>query len=455
MMRASVILLLLCLATAPLRGELQLYLADGGTETAVGTTLNFAATNQSDPVTRTFRLRNAAAVAAPVRVLEVAGTGFSLAAPVTLPQTLASGDALEFAVVFRGSSESSYSAVLRSEGISVLLTATVTAQVTVAVKTSTGAVSLAAGDSIGFGEVACGSSATTRILFRNLTARDQAIPTLTIQGSDFRLAAAAPSGVLHSLEEAAADLLFTPSATGSLTGTFTAGNRSFVLSGTGLEVPLPTPSLSLTLAKTESGQQGSVAVGLSETARTSGAGTVTLSFEPLLAGVSDTAIVFSNGTRTTAFSVASGDTQGHFGDYTAAAFQTGTSAGTLTVTVQLGTASVQQTIVIPPAAPAIDSVTATRTTAGLEIQIAGFDNTRSAGLLAFTFYTSAGTAIPPGTISADASAALGTYFQSSDLGGLFLLTADFPVTGDTSTVAAVEVAVTNSTGTVKSARIQF
>jgi hypothetical protein len=85
----------------------------------------------------------------------------------------------------------------------------------------------------------------------------------------------------------------------------------------------------------------------------------------------------------------------------------------------------------------------------------GFDNTRTAGPLTFTFFDLAGNAVAPGAIRADATASFASYFQSSGLGGVFLLRAVFPVTGDPSQVGAFQAQIGNSAGTAPTARIVF
>jgi hypothetical protein len=77
------------------------------------------------------------------------------------------------------------------------------------------------------------------------------------------------------------------------------------------------------------------------------------------------------------------------------------------------------------------------------------------GVLKFTFYNAAGYAIAPGAISTDASASFATYFAGSNLGGVFALSAAFPVTGDETQVAACDVTLTNGTGTTLAPRIVF
>ena len=91
----------------------------------------------------------------------------------------------------------------------------------------------------------------------------------------------------------------------------------------------------------------------------------------------------------------------------------------------------------------------------VELRLTGFDNTRTLSQLTFTFYDAAGNAIGPGAITSDVTKDFAQYFKTSDAGGVFLLRAVFPVTGDASRVAAFEASLANSIGLAKTARTVF
>jgi hypothetical protein len=136
-------------------------------------------------------------------------------------------------------------------------------------------------------------------------------------------------------------------------------------------------------------------------------------------------------------------------------FQTGTTAGVLTFTAQVGGASDQRSVTIAGVAPGISTAQGVRSAGAVEVRIAGFDNTRSLGALSFTFYDAAGNPIAPGAIRTDAAADFAKYFAASDLGGVFLLRAVFPVTGDAALVASCEATLANSAGSSKTQRTSF
>jgi hypothetical protein len=310
-----------------------------------------------------------------------------------------------------------------------------------------------------FGAVELGSAAVRHFAFLNQQSTALAVPPVSVQGGDFALSAAPASGtLLQPGQSAGFDMRFAPAAAGARAGTLVAGERSYAVSGTGLEPPLPRPSLSVSLPQTQSAQQGSIAVKLDAASKIAGSGTVTIDFHPsagLSPGAADQAVQFAPGGRTAAFTVAPGDTQGRFGTQSALGFQTGTTSGDLVFTVELGGITARQTVNIAPAPVGVAAAQGSRAPGGIEIDVTGFDNTRTAGQLTYTFFDAAGNAIPPGAMRADAAAGFAAHFASSGLGGVFLLKAVFPVTGDAARVAAFEVQLTNSAGTSKTARTSF
>ena len=106
-----------------------------------------------------------------------------------------------------------------------------------------------------------------------------------------------------------------------------------------------------------------------------------------------------------------------------------------------------------PAPIAIASSGATSRANQLDVVISGFDNTYSAGAMSFTFFDRNGGSIA--SISADFTADFRAFFQNQTAGSSFLMRLTFGVTGDVSKVGAVEVALNNSVGTVRTPRLNF
>jgi hypothetical protein len=439
--------LLLALAVAPSAyAQFELLVLENGQERPAPSVYNLGSFYPDETATAPFRLRNTSAASATLSLLTVAGFGFVLSSPA-LPAGLPTLESIDFSVTFRAADPGAYSASLNANGISILLTTSVLPRLTYRVDPSVGPLQTGAFPGpLDFGGVLRGSSAQLRIRFQNQSTQALTVPSIVTGGGEFILSSPPPAGqIVQPGQGGEFTLAFTPTTPGVRQGTLTLGDRTYPLTGTCLDPTPPKPTISIEMPQVASAQQGTMMVRFDAPAQTAGSGTVRIS----CAGPMDSAIVFASGGREVAFKFERGDRQLSF------AFQTGTTAGALTFTVAMdGGATDQQTVEIPAAAPAITGLQTVRSGGVLELRITGFDNTRSLGALAFTFYDAAGNVIAPGVIRADASAEFARYFATSE-GGVFLLRLAFPVLGDTSGIAWGEAVLTNSAGSTKTARTAF
>jgi hypothetical protein len=340
-------------------------------------------------------------------------------------------------------------------GIAVTLTATVPVELTYQWVTGTSVQSLSAGP-VNFGSVPLGQSPTIEIIVLNQTSVVLTAPAAAVAGTGFSLSGQSPGGtVVKPSASIAFEIQFSPTTEGASTGTLAMGGQTYTLIGTGFEPPLPQPQIVLTLPEPDSAQQGTVAVNFSPVSQISGTGTVSLSFvsDAGIPGAADPGIAFASGGQSATFNVFIGNPQANFNGAPSIAFQTGTTAGTLTVTVQLGTTTVQQSVTILPAIVGVTAAQGVRSAGTVEVDLTGFDNTRTAGALQFTFYDTAGNAVAA-PIQANGSSVFAAYFQNS-AGGTFELKAVFPVLGDTSQITAFQAVVTNSAGPATTSLTNF
>jgi hypothetical protein len=420
------------LFATPVFAQLQLFVVDGGTERSAPSLYDLGSVYANETATASFRLRNTSAAPVAVTLLSIAGAGFTLTAPPA-PLTLDPQAALDLGVTFRSADTGTYSAALRSDGVSILLTATVLQRLTL-------------NGSFDFGSVVRGASVQHTFTLTNLTPQVLTVPLIAVQGADFSLAGIPPSGQAYLPQQGGNfTVVFTPRAIGSSQGTLVFGDRSYALTGIGAGPPLPKPFLTVDLKQVASGQQGTVVIRFDTPSKSSGTGSLTLDFR----GAADPTVVFASGARSADFAVSAGDTQA------SVAFQTGTTAGTLVFTAQLGGATDQLSVAIPNAPAGVSGTQGQRAPSSVQVDVTGFDNTRTLGALTFTFYDSGGNVLPSGTIQSNATTDFSRFFAESDLGGAFVLRAVFPVTGDTSRIAACDVTLTNSAGATKAPRISF
>ncbi len=403
-----------------------------------------------------LRLKNLGAADTPVSSLAVSGAAFSLVKPPVLPQSLAPGGALDFTVRFEPAEAGAYSASLRANDASLLLAAHA-APAALLYLDYGGALRLISGAAdVDFGVVERGTPASRKFLLRNPEGQPAVFVRVSVEGAAFRLGATLAPVLLPSGETLRFEVLCDPAASGPQEAVLRIDERRYALRAAAIDPPLPRPELVVDLPSARSGQQGSVSVRLAARSETRASGQVRLLFQPAAAGASsDPTVVFAAGGRTVPFSVEVGDTMARFAGRSSAEFQTGSTAGTITMVLELERYSDQKSVTIPPSPVGISSGKATRVGSTLEVEIAGFDNTRTASRLAFTFYDRNGAAIAPGAVRADATTDFRRYFEGTDLGGLFAMRARFPVTGDAAAIDAVEIEIVNGAGAARSARLRL
>ncbi|MDX1981997.1 MAG: Ig domain-containing protein [Bryobacteraceae bacterium] len=251
------------------------------------------------------------------------------------------------------------------------------------------------------------------------------------------------TGVISGVAQRAGTASFTVRAAAS-NGAF--GTRQYTLSVNALELP----DFTITPNSAAPGQQPLVNVSLESAAPVEILGTVRLAFTPE-SGPPDPAVRFSSGDGATArFTVPAGQLQAQFPDNLA--IQTGTVAGTITLTLELTANGVPVTpspaptrvIRIARAAPVITSLRATRNATGVTVEIVGFSTAREVTSGEFQF-----SGQPAASFTVALTQVVSGWYQdprSREFGSLFRLTMPFTVTGSPAQVTQVAVTLVNSLG---------
>jgi hypothetical protein len=334
--------------------------------------------------------------------------------------------------------------------LAIVFTATGAAAPTL---TDSGGNSYCPGATIPVGSTQVGTTLQTSLTLKNTTS---SAVTATVAGQDF--GPTAPVTVLAGATQTL-PISFTPSIANTETGTLTVSGLVYNLTGVGFVQAVTPLDLSFQLSSNAglSSNQATVSIPLASPAALSDVGTLTLSFQPYGSLADDPAIMFmANSTRTMSVQVSPGNTDVQFqaGNSTQCTFQTGTTAGTITLTLNLTVSGVTKTVssTIVPALVSLDLSTAVSATDSILLSLSGFDNTHAASALAFTFYDTGGKAIPPGLIQSNVTSAFASYYLTNpQAGGVFNLQATFPVTGDITQVATVQVEFTNPAGVTTTA----
>jgi hypothetical protein len=188
-------------------------------------------------------------------------------------------------------------------------------------------------------------------------------------------------------------------------------------------------------------------------------GTLTLTFAGI-GGANDPAIQFASGGRTQTFTIPANSTT-----TPTIQLQSGTDAGTITVTLVLTAAGqtvtpaniTPLTITLPPEPPVITSMTLTRSGDSLTVNIIGYSNTRDMLTAQFEFTAAAGSSISDPNVTVPATTLFSSWFStapSQAYGSTFMYNQTFNLSADQSTIGSVAATLTNSNGTSESATAQ-
>ena len=236
--------LLLCGLILPLAAaaQIQVFLFDGTTETPIGALVDLGSASPGDTLSTRFHVHNVGQGPAVFQTLSIAGSGFTISQPPELPYTIAPGSSAEFRVAFNPTSIGTYSAFLLVNTINIVLRATVTPSAALAV--GDGNTPLAAGAVIDFGSVLVGNSQVENFKLTNLNNASITVVALLVTGVGFSgpVGAAAPIQLTPG-QSASFQVAFEPRTGQAVRGTLTVDQRSFVLTGQGLEPPLPTATI--------------------------------------------------------------------------------------------------------------------------------------------------------------------------------------------------------------------
>ena len=449
----SVILLALLLPVAA-RAQIALYVMNGSTAAPAGAALDLGRIAAGDTVSIRLRIKNIGTSVANISRFSADGSGFTTDRP-SVPFPIAPGSAQDVLLNFQAATPAVYSANVQVNSqinnISVIAVATVVLGPSLTVfKVCTG--SDGPPPAIDFGSVQAGQLRLCNFSLQNTSAQPMPIATFQVTGSAFRLSSGLKAPFTIAPGDAAAFVIeFTPGTAGLYSGALAIETRTYGLSGTAFNSPLPKPLLEFDSGPMQSAQQRRLTMRLPSAAPATASGVVNLAFLPDTTLITDDpAVVFlATGTRTLPFSVTQGSTQILIGGQASAVFQTGTSSGRIrfTLTGISTDGDPTTTLTIPASLLSFDTATATRRTGNLDIQLIGFDNTYAAGAMVFTFFDTSGQTLQPGAILADFTQAFRAFFTKTQAGSAFQVRVSFPVTGDTSGIAGVDMKLSNNAGT--------
>jgi hypothetical protein len=188
-------------------------------------------------------------------------------------------------------------------------------------------------------------------------------------------------------------------------------------------------------------------------------GTLKLTFQPAT-GADTGEVTFSAGTRTLTFTLPANSTTAVFTNPTAA-LQTGTVAGSITITASFNAGGTDITpspaptkqIQVNAGPPVIVSATATRTSNGFTVSITGYTSTREMTQAMFVFNPASGVNLQTTSLALQVGSLFSPWLQGTQvIGSQFLFTQPFTVTGNLQAVASITVTLVNSQGSSQPVR---
>ncbi len=391
-----------------------------------------------------FRVRATGTKPEKLERLALSGADFVTLSAPELPITIIPGAYVDLSAEYRPSLPGSSSATLQvNEDTRFLIAVAVAAPV---LRLADGG-PLRSGDRVDFGALELGQRAARRFVVENRGAEPLRISRLELVGAG-GFSAVLPAVPLELAGGAAVEfeVVYEPRAEGHHATSVVLNSREYVLEGSATAPPVPAPRLAVDSAVLRSGRQYRVGIKLDSPARWPVSGVLRMEFT----GAPDPAVrLLAGDGRALGFHVPAGADLALFGTATEAEFQTGTSAGRIRFTVELGPHNEQAVFDIAPEPVGFDTASARRQPAQLDVRFAAFDNTRTASTIAFRFFDAQGRQLGTGPLRVEAAADFRAHFDSSGLGGMFGVRAVFPVRGDAGLIASVEIEVVNSLGAAR------
>ncbi|PWU02352.1 MAG: hypothetical protein C5B51_20890 [Terriglobia bacterium] len=296
-----------------------------------------------------------------------------------------------------------------------------------------------------FSPVQVGSSARLPFTVMNSGTKPATIATIAVGETHgvFQLLDLPPlPATLDPNDSVTFNIMYTPSTTGFASAVLQLNNQQFLLSGSGTPPPA-LPDYRYTGASGDVDPQSQPAVGLTLTDTYPLALTGTLTIAVTSAAFTpDPAIQFSNGSRIASFTIPANSTQAVFANNAnQIRLQTGSTAGTLTITPTFATPAGLDltpappkalTLTVQPSAPRIVSVVEKTSAAnGFTLAISGYSTTRSLTKVNFQFTVTSDVTSPTTQFSMDISQAATNWYSSSQaqpFGGQFAVSVPFTLT---------------------------
>lgn len=430
----------------------------------------------ADPTVTIVRVRNTGNQDGRIPTLAISGTGFALAEAPVVPIPLTIGSAITFKVQFTPTQAGLLTGKLQvGNDIFTVQATALGSNLTYSYAAGSGTVLLTSGGIAVFPPAPVGQTSSIQFAIKNSGTADTQINSISVSGpqtSTFALTNLAglplpiPAGATVSFT-----VTFAPTALGTNSGSLRIDTQSFALSAVG-NTPEALPNFSYTGASgaVDAAQQPAIGLSLASPYALTLTGTLTLTFTPE-AFSNDPAVQFANGGRTTTFTIPAGATQAVFANNaTQLRVQTGTVAGTITITPTFATQAggidltpsnpAALTLSIAQSAPKLLSLTvSSKSSDGFTLLLTGYSTARSITQLDFQFNPVAGENVSTTKLSMNVDSNFSAWYGSTasqPYGSLFTASVSFSMQGKvvntsnisnlSDTIQSVSATLTNRQG---------
>jgi hypothetical protein len=423
------------------------------------------------------RVTNTGTASATIANLSTVGSTFALANPPQLPQTLAPNTSLVLAVTFTPSRTGVQTGTLLVNSDIFNLTGSgLGPQLTYSYVASGSTITLGgSNNSIIFSPIRITDSAQLNLDIKNTGTTTATIQNIGIGQTGTAYTILSPPTLPATLAANATlrvTIKFEPVVVGFANTTLVVDNNSFTLTGSGTAPPaLPAYTISGPTGTTAPLTQPSFGLKLATPYPVALTGTLTLGNA---AGSlpADPTVQFATGGRTVNFRIPANTLDATFGSLgTQVGLQTGTVAGTITITPSFATLAgnvdltpgtpLTSQFTVAPAAPSILSLQVSNaSTTGLTLVVTGFSTSRTLTALNVQFTTASGFKMPASQFAIDMKLIAAAWFQSTAsqaFGGQFRVSIPFtfqvPVGQSILTgISSVSVTTSNESGTSPAAQ---
>jgi hypothetical protein len=179
----------------------------------------------------------------------------------------------------------------------------------------------------------------------------------------------------------------------------------------------------------------------------------------------DPAVLFSNGGRTLPFTIPAGQTDATFGP-NQSSFQTGTTAGTITITSSFSSSGTdltpspapQQVVRVNATAPVITKLELNKVSGGFELIVTGYSTPRQMTQAVIKLNPASGSSLAADSFTIPIDGVFTSYYSSSasaPYGSQFRLVFPFFVPQGLTGLASATVTLTNPVGSSAASSVNF